>query len=359
MLTVFRVAIVGLEHYHVTGWVESFEQFPDRIEIVGLYDPDPGAGERLAPPYHDPVLSPALSEQYRSVPFYTDLQQLIQQSRPDIALVTVPNIDAPGVIATLAGAGVHLLIDKPGGRTAVEAMQALDAIRSANIRAAVGLNRRYGRAWQEARASIAAGRLGQLMTTEAIFTTSTVKVRNPRNPLFNPETMGGGILHWLGVHDLDLMLWLTREPIVEVQAMAGTLGEAKIDVEDVLSMSVRYASGAIGTGHHAFVIPKAGANEGYFAVRGHKGSLRIESNGTVTLTSTGDTHDVIAKETRSYEMMKAPGYGPLAVAAIDDLMAAIEEEREPLAPYSVAVEALKVIDAAYESARTGRRVRVS
>ena len=51
--------------------------------------------------------------------------------------------------------------------------------------------------------------------------------------------------------------------------MAGTLGEAKIDVEDVLSMSVRYASGAIGTGHHAFVIPKAGANEGYFAVRGH------------------------------------------------------------------------------------------
>ena len=53
----FRVAIVGLEHYHVTGWVESFEQFPDRIEIVGLYDADPGSGERLAPPYHDPVLS--------------------------------------------------------------------------------------------------------------------------------------------------------------------------------------------------------------------------------------------------------------------------------------------------------------
>ncbi len=57
-------------------------------------------------------------------------------------------------------------------------------------------------------------------------------------------------------------------------------------------------------------------------------------------------------------MMKAPGYGPLALAAIDDLMAAIEEERETLAPYSVAVEALKVIDAAYESARTGQRVRV-
>lgn len=354
----YRVAIVGLEHYHVTGWVESFEQFPGQIEIVALYDPNPAAGERLAPPYHDPVLSPSLSDAYRSVPFYTDLQRLVAEAKPDIALVTVPNIDAPGIITTLAKAGVHLLIDKPGGRTAAEAQTALDAIRVGGVRAAVGLNRRYGKAWQEAAASIRDGRLGKLMTTEAIFTTSTVKVRNPLNPLFNKETMGGGILHWLGVHDIDLMLWLTGEPIVEVQAMAGTLGEAEIAVEDVLSMSVRYASGAIGTGHHAFVIPKAGANEGYFAVRGHNGSLRIGFDGTVTITSPGSAHDVLTKETRSYEMLKVPGYGPLALVAIDDLMASIEESRDPLASYASAVEALKVIDAAYESAQSGRRVRV-
>ena len=48
-MTKLRVAVVGLDHYHVTGWVESLEQFADRLEIVALYDPNPAVGERLAP----------------------------------------------------------------------------------------------------------------------------------------------------------------------------------------------------------------------------------------------------------------------------------------------------------------------
>ena len=41
--------IIGLNHYHVTGWVKSLELFRDRLEIVALYDPDPARGATLAP----------------------------------------------------------------------------------------------------------------------------------------------------------------------------------------------------------------------------------------------------------------------------------------------------------------------
>lgn len=44
-----RVGVVGLEHYHVTGWVETLELFSDQLEIVALYDPNPAVGARLAP----------------------------------------------------------------------------------------------------------------------------------------------------------------------------------------------------------------------------------------------------------------------------------------------------------------------
>jgi predicted dehydrogenase len=148
---VYRLAVIGLEHYHVTGWVESLEQFGDRIEIVALYDPDPALGERLAPSHHDPILSPALAPRYRDLPFTTDLDTLISEYKPDLALVTLPNVDMPAAIEHLADAGVHLLIDKPGARTAVEAQPALRAIERNGVKAAVGLNRRYGRAWQDAR----------------------------------------------------------------------------------------------------------------------------------------------------------------------------------------------------------------
>ena len=53
-----RVGVVGLAQYHVTGWVETLEGFPDELEIVALYDPDPERGRTLAPLHHDPSLRP-------------------------------------------------------------------------------------------------------------------------------------------------------------------------------------------------------------------------------------------------------------------------------------------------------------
>lgn len=353
----YRLAVIGLNHYHVTGWVESLEVFDDRIEIVALYDPDPANGERLAPSHHDPVLSPTLPAWTRELPFFTDLDALIAAQKPDLALITLPNVAMPAAIEKLARAGVHLLIDKPGARTAAEAQSALAAIEESGIKAMVGLNRRYGRAWQDARALVQTGRIGRLMTTEAIFTTSSTVVRDPKNPIFDPVNAGGGILHWLGVHDLDLLLWLTGEPIVELHAMSGTLGAGAVDVEDVISISIRFAGGAIGTVHYAYALPRPG-NDGYVALRGTGGSLRIQSNGVVTWFGPGNRDDPHALQTTTYEMAKAPGYGPLAQAGIADWLDAIERDRQPLATYASAAAALRIIDAAYASAASGQRVRL-
>jgi predicted dehydrogenase len=357
-VSVYRLAVIGLNHYHVTGWVESLEAWSDRIEIVALYDADPALGERLAPSHHDPILAKALPAWCRDLPFYTDLDTLIAEVKPDLALITLQNIDMPAAIARLADAGVHMVVDKPGGRTAAEARPALEAIERNNVKVTVGLNRRNGHAWQDVRKMIEAGRIGRLMTTEAVFTTSSVKVRDPKNPIFDPVTAGGGILHWLGVHDLDLLLWLTGEQIVELHAMSGTLSGEDIKVEDVISMSVRYENGAIGSVHYSYAFPRAGANDGYVAFRGTGGSIKIQSNGTVTWFGPGNRDEPHAAETTTYELGKAPGYGPLASAGISDLLDAIEQDRQPLANYAQLVAVLEVIDAAYQSAKTGQRVQV-
>ena len=115
-----RVGVVGLAHYHVTGWVETLEGFPDELEIVALYDPDPERGRTLAPLHHDPSLRPALGDRYRGIPFETRLDDLIDRHDLDLALVTLPNADAPAAIARLAAAGIHLLVDKPAARSAGE-----------------------------------------------------------------------------------------------------------------------------------------------------------------------------------------------------------------------------------------------
>lgn len=351
-----RVAVIGLNHYHVTGWVESLAEFSERLEIVALSDPDPARGMRLTPDHVDPHLSRSLPPWAAEIPFFDDLDALLREARPEIAVVTLPNAAAPDAIARLGGAGVHLLVDKPGARTAAEAERAFSAAQTGGAKVAVALTRRHGRGWQDAKVMIEAGRLGALIATEAIFVASSVAVRDPANLIFNRSQMGGGVLHWLGVHDLDLLLWLTGEPIVEVQAMAGTIG-ADIEVENVLSMAMRYRSGAVGTAHFAYALPGPGG-EGYLALRGANGSIRLEPDGTLTWTGPGTPGDPVTSQTTTYRTRDAPGYGAAGGAIIDDLLRAIDEDREPLATGEDMTAALRVIDAAYRSAAEGRRVRV-
>jgi predicted dehydrogenase len=351
------LGVVGLEHYHVTGWVESIEQFPDQIEIVALYDPNPALGERLAPAHHDPNLSQALAPSYRQLPFTTDLDDLIRRHRLDLALVTLPPATAPAAIATLARAGIHLLIDKPAARTAAEAEAAFAVVRETGVKAAVGLTKRLGPGWQAARAMVESGRLGRLFAAEAIFATSSVRVRDPRNQIFSRALSGGGVLHWLGVHDLDLLLWLTGDQVVEVQAMAGTVNGEPIDVEDVISLALRFASGAIGTVHYAYVLPRPGS-DGYVALRGSGGSIKITPTGNVTWIGPGSAIEPVMVEELTYSVAKLPGYGTAGAALVDDLLHAIEEDRDPLANGAHVTEALRIIDAAYRAAETGTRVKV-
>ena len=353
----WQLGVVGLEHYHVTGWVESLEQFPDQLEIVALYDPNPALGERLAPAHVDPNLSPALAPAYRRLPFTTDLDDLIRHHRLDLALVTLPPAAAPAAIASLARAGVHLLIDKPGAPTAAEAEAAFAVVRESGVKAAVALTKRHGRGWQDARAMVASGRLGRLFAAEAIFVTSSVRVRDPRNRIFSRELSGGGVLHWLGVHDLDALLWLTGEQVVEVQAMAGTVNGEPINVEDVISLALRFAGGAIGTVHYAYALPRP-AFDGYLALRGSGGSIKVTPNGNVTWIGPGSAVEPVAVQELTYTTAKSPGYGTAGAAVVDDLLRAIAEDRDPLATGEHVIEALRIIDAAYRSAETGTRTAV-
>jgi UDP-N-acetyl-2-amino-2-deoxyglucuronate dehydrogenase len=351
-----RAGVVGLEQYHVTGWVETLEGFPDELEIVALYDPDPERGRTLAPLHHDPSLRPGLGEAYRGVPFGTDLDGLIARHDLDLALVTLPNVDAPAAIERLAAAGIHLLIDKPAARSAAELRPAVTAIRAAGIRAVVGLTRRYTPAARAGRDLVASGGLGRLIAAEASFATSSVAVRDPANLLFDRARSGGGVLSWLGVHDVDALLWLSGEPIVEVMAMTGSVGQAGLEVEDVVSVGLRFAGGAIGTIHGGYDLPARGYR-GRLALRGLDRSVELAGEDELVVLERGDDGR-LAERHQAFDVTPAAGYGAQGRAAVTDLLGAIRDDRETEAPIEALIGALEVIDAAYASARTGRLVRL-
>jgi UDP-N-acetyl-2-amino-2-deoxyglucuronate dehydrogenase len=352
-----RLGVVGLSHYHVTGWVETLEGFGEAVEIVALYDPDPRRGETLAPPHHDPSLRPALGDRYRDLPVETSLDVLVERHGLDLALVTLPNSEAPAAITRLARAGVHLIVDKPAARSAAEARDAFRAAREAGVSVVVGLTRRYSPAARAAREMVAAGRLGRLVAAEAVFATSSVAVRDPGNALFDPAQSGGGVLSWLGVHDIDTLLWLSGEPVVEVSAMAGSVGHPGLQVEDVMSVALRFGGGAIGTLQHAYALPARGYRT-RLALRGLDGSVELGPDEELVVVLAGEPGGMVREERQSFAVPDVPGYGASGRAAVADLLDAITDGHTPAASGEALVAALEIIDAAYESARTGRRIRL-
>ncbi|MEZ4531835.1 MAG: Gfo/Idh/MocA family oxidoreductase [Thermomicrobiales bacterium] len=149
---------------------------------------------------------------------------------------------------------------------------------------------------------------------------------------------------------------MTGERIVEVQALAGQVNDAGIDVEDVLSLAFRYESGATGAMHCAFVLPRT-MSAGYFAIRGEHGSLTVNFDGSVSSFGAGNRDDPVREETPVQHSRIARlwqhGTGSHSRSARLD-----RREPQPLANGDALVAALGVIDAAYESARTGTRVTV-
>ena len=96
-----RTIVAGLEHYHVTGWVETLGLFPDQIEIVGRYDPDPARAASDRPTFADPNLPQRFPHWFQDVPFWSDLDALIREIRPELAMVMLPNRLAPDAIVAL------------------------------------------------------------------------------------------------------------------------------------------------------------------------------------------------------------------------------------------------------------------
>jgi predicted dehydrogenase len=273
-------------------------------------------------------------------------------------LVTLSNADAPAAIERLAGAGIHMIIDKPAARTASR--------RATGVRCRPSL---WGPRGGGPHAPLLTGgsdgprdRLGRparrLIAAEAIFATSSVQVRDPSNPLFDPIATGGGILSWLGIHDVDTLLWLTDEPVVEVSAMAASLGAPGLAVEDVISIALRFAGGAIGTVHLAYALPARGYRN-RLAVRGLDASLEFGLDEELVIVTAGGADGGVLEERIAFDVPAVPGYGASGRAAVRDLIDAIRDGRETAASGEAIVRALEVIDAAYESARTGMRVRLA
>ncbi|MCC9075572.1 Gfo/Idh/MocA family oxidoreductase [Litorilinea aerophila] len=353
-----KAALLGVEHPHSLAHLRTLQQLPEVAQIL-LWDPN---GEALA--------SVRQNQGEKVTGTFTDLAELLADPELFFVIAALRNDLGPDLFIQVMEAGKHLMAEKPIGRNAAETQQVLEAARRTGVQLGVCYQNRANPVVQEARRLVGQGLLGPLMTVEVRMLTTQVQFRDPGHWLFQREKAGGGILSWLGCHYIDLMHYIAQDDIVSVAAEVETRSGEEIDVEDVAVLSLRFRSGALGSLHVGYTLALSGGGyhnsrgyDTYFGVNGRLGRLYWTAPGAPTELYAETTHPDWADAPQRHQQFTlgaSPAYGGVyGEIFIRRFIQAAQGQGTPLTRGEDALRVARVIDAAYESSRTGRRIAIA
>lgn len=348
MAAPFRLAVLGVDHPHGAHWRELFQHFRDQLEVVALV------------PAFDGGLA-SLEERWADVPRFGSLDELLAADQFDGALVTLPSCDTPRALTQLAQAGKHILTEKPCGVSAAAFRPAHDAIRQAGVAFQNGYLWRYDGGANRLRRMLRDAQFGQLISVEMTYVTSDAIRRGPGHYLFDAAASGGGFFHWLACHYLDLLLYLSIDPVVAVTARIGVFGPTPLGVDDGGTAILELASGALVTFTGGYWIPRW-RGETRWSLRGSQRWVHWDP----TRHGTGGVLEIHGPQPQWHALDEmyalpsdaTPGYGgQRGVDLVADWLAAAQWPDATCrnTPAST-LATLELLDAIAQSSREGRRV---
>jgi predicted dehydrogenase len=195
-----RVAIVGLVHGHVEGFLSALPQHRD-VELVGIADPDPALAAKYGKKY---ALPPSL--------FFTSMETMIEARHPQAVLVYTSIGGHRKVIETAARYGVSVMVEKPLTISLDDALAIRKVAREHHIHVLVNYETTWYASNRAAYDEAEAGRLGairRVVVHDGHQGPSEIGVPPEfLSWLTDPAQNGAGALYDFGCYGVNLMTWL-------------------------------------------------------------------------------------------------------------------------------------------------------
>jgi predicted dehydrogenase len=327
---------------HLDGYFTGLAA-SEEVAAVVVVDPS-GASEAVA--------KKALSAKLKS--FERDHVKALADHQPTFAIVTVEAVQAPPIIQAALEANCHVLAEKPSCVRAAdfESLTRLADMKHRNLALAFA-NRQLGTV-QAARKLIRSGQIGQIYGCELHIVADQTRLKNAnyhKSWFADRARSGGGHLMWLGIHWIDLIMYLTESKIIETAGFAGLVGGQPLQIEDSAAMALRFDNGSFGTITSGYYLDKG--YHSHFKIWGSHGWVQLEPHGGEPLQwySTKETPPQIQKYAGP---ANDSSYTPLVKACV---RASLNLEPPPVTGAD-SLLALKTIFACYRAAETGQTQKV-
>ena len=341
-----RVGVIGVGMGR--GHVKGYKEHPN-AEVVAIADPNEARLKEIGDRFNVP-------SRYKSA------REMFANEKLDVVSVATPNkFHKPHTVMAFK-AGCHVLCEKPMATNAREARQMLDAAKRAKKHLMINFSYRFLDHSVALKNEVESGALGD------VYFARTIWHRRRGMPGFGgwfgiKELAGGGPLIDLGVHRLDLALWLMGYPEPAwvmgsaydhlARPLAKKAGK-KFDVEDLAVGMIKFKNGATLEIEASWAANIAEAELMETRLFGTKGGL-VQRN-------VGEGYDFeaeiyVERDGAQFDMKLHPPVRAVRTAYYT-FIETILGKAAPAATGEEGLIVMELLDAIYKSARTGRPVRL-
>ena len=303
----------------------------------------------------DPVLAEKTGNAY-GVPYYTDYHEMLCRDDLHIISICTPSgLHGEAAIAA-AKAHKHVAVEKPMEVTADKIENIIHACTESGVKLTCVYNSRYHESNRLIKRAADNGRFGAIISANAI-------IRWYREPDYYKNSSwrgtwaldGGGALMNQSIHYIDLLQWFAGDA-ASVYAKTGNLLHKYIEAEDTAAAVIRFKSGALGT-----VTAGTSVYPGYAAeiqISGEHGSVCVRDS-VITAWDFRESHEIDSEAAflMNKQINNNRASNPMAFnyeshkMLLEKFVSAVREDTEPEITGEEAAKSVKIVLAAYQSAR--------
>lgn len=336
-----HVAIVGLVHGHVYGFLEQYRRNPE-MEIVAIAEPDRRLLTQVAAKYA-----------FTQAQLFTNVDEMLVKAHPQAVLVYTNTYDHLSVVETCARHGVHVMMEKPLAVSLEDAQAIEKAATAASIHVLVNYETSWYRSNHAVYDLVHEGTLGDIRKVVVHDGHKGPKEIGVQPEflqwLTDPKLNGAGALFDFGCYGADLMTWLIngQRPRTVTAVTQQIKPQVYPRVDDEATIILTYAT--------AQAIIQASWNWPFdrkdMEVYGQKGSVITVKRDDIRLRR----EEQKAEEQLSAKPVPAPYDDELSYLRAVILDGAKEDA---LSSLDTNVTVTEILDAARRSAAEGRTIKL-
>lgn len=347
-----RLGVIGAGNIAAVH-IEQFQRLPEQCAVVAITDVNV-------------ELARSRAEQFRIPHVYGSIEELIASPEIDAVIICVPNrYHAPYTVQALQ-AGKHVLLEKPMGVNLEAAREILRASKASSGVLMIAHQMRFEAVPMQIRERIERGELGKIYTAKAGW------LRRKGIPgwgswFTQKEVSGGGPLIDIGVHMLDLSLYLmgNPKPVAVTGATYAEFGPKRrgiggwgtpnwdgvFDVEDLATAMIRMEDGSTLTLDVSWAVHMDTDSAPFVHLMGSEGGASYRGDAGKLLSEQDDQLVDIP--------LQAPAEDEGARLRMSrHFLECIREGKEPLIPVLSGYTTNLILDAIYRSSQLGREIEL-